>query len=255
MTTLSEIKEVYAIGAKRLRNNIFFLKVLLVSIIIYLAALVVAGAVFYHYSPVFKVLVLTIGSMAISYPKDLDAWEAPIRKAFQGYSIDNFIFYLVLVFLFVSCIKLVADYVRLGWYNVQFEYAKHGASSISTFFCRPGRFIRYFFATKVYEFFNMWSLALLMFYLFFVVASLPVFDDMKIPFYQTMRSAIFSMPVETFGVALAVYILFFNLLSYVFGYTLKYYSYFIIEEDAGPFSALKKSYRVVKDDEEERKQR
>ena len=131
-------------------------------------------------------------------------------------------------------LKMVYDYIILGWYRVSVDFCKKGTSSVSRLFSRISTLFKYFFANLVIfiiiflVFLLSFFACLIIYYLISKITGVPVLIGIQ-SFYSLLKSFLV-LPALVPVVYLAV--------RFVF------YIYFIADKNSGIFESISKSFRA-----------
>jgi hypothetical protein len=132
-----------------------------------------------------------------------------------------FLFFLIGLILFIACLKVIYDFVILGWVKLSLAYYGHKKLSIEYFFTSPVIWLKYIIAT----------------FLFFIVTVIPSLIYLWLYLLITYFRPI---PDNISYFAYAVSLIF----SWYFMLRFWFYPYYIVEGNSSAVEALRKSYNL-----------
>ncbi|KKP29518.1 MAG: hypothetical protein UR12_C0006G0005 [candidate division TM6 bacterium GW2011_GWF2_30_66] len=132
-----------------------------------------------------------------------------------------FLFFLIGVILFIACLKIIYDFVIIGWVKLSLAYYDHKKLSIESFFCKPIIYLKYIIATFIFLIISIIP-SLIYLWLYLLISYFTIIPD-NIAYMTYAISVIF---------------------SWYFMLRFWFYPYYIIEGDSSSVEALQKSYNL-----------
>ncbi|MFC1842854.1 hypothetical protein ACFLYU_04310 [Candidatus Dependentiae bacterium] len=180
---------------------------------------VVKGAA--EITPIAKVVKSMSGITAIRQKVDAALYEIKGILAEIMQSKFLFLFFIIGVIVFFVCVKMVYDFIMLGWARMSLGIYDRKSGSIRSLFSRPGIWIKYVIAT-------------LLFLLISIVPSLIYFWFYLLITYF-VRIPQFIAYVGYAGAFIASWYLILRLW---------FYPYYLVDENIGSVASLQKSYNL-----------
>lgn len=132
-----------------------------------------------------------------------------------------FLFFLIGVILFISCLKIVYDFVIIGWVKLSLAYYDHKKLSIEYFFCKPIIYLKYIIATFIFLIISIIP-SLIYLWIYLLVSYFTIIPN--------------NIAYITYTISVV--------LSWYFMLRLWFYPYYIIEGNFSSVDALQKSYNL-----------
>lgn len=235
------MKKIYAYEAmffgfkSFLKNPLFFIYTLIISKIILVCGLFLAGLFSFPYF----INLIELGKKVFSQSKEFleqVAWKRAIVviKQFVAAFTDIkttfaevieskylLLLFLIGVIIFIACIKLFYDYVIFGWTKVSLGYYDKKHKSIELFFNSPMEWLKYILATFLFS-------------IIFLIPTLVYFWGYLLFTYFAQIADKTAYIIYGFSLLLSLY----------FAFRLWFYPYFIINNQMNSVDALKSSYNL-----------